>query len=816
MKKLISSIIFLLAIPQLLFGFATTSVPWVATSSSFIIPNKINGVDPYIYIPSAATSSIAHGLVTPCVAYSVGGPCVGGSTGLSTNPFVATYFIATSSVATSTFPLIYSDDIYGSTTQAYNINLVDGFISSLGITAIDFSNRHLRDSSGVDSVNWEGRVLSDAFGGASINYNGRQFIDSSNIQSGDYQGRILSAQNGQPTINWDGMQLINSAGGTRVDWQNNILYDSGGNPTLRWEDGIFTDSSNVNSAQMRGRNLDSDDGNSILAWNNNNISLPRMADGCLQVTSNIATSTGSPCSSGSGGVTSVDMTVPTGLSIAGNPITTAGTLMLTLTPGYNIPLTASTTNWNNFYDTPSTRITAGTGLAWSGNTLNASTTALNYWTLIGSSVYRPTGNVGVATTTSSNALEVAGNGYFSGNIVTTNVIATGTLSVSGKSTLANASSTSLTVSGPLFVTGQTTLATASTTGLTSSGILVVQGQTTLASASSTALTVSGPLFVTGQSTLATASSTGLTVSGLTFLQGTTMTLSTTTSATTTNFSAVTATTTNFTATNATTTKLVSTQATTTTLAITSITNSFLAANGTGQVIATTSPAAGYTGTTTIFTSTGTYTVPAGAQRICADLFGAGASGGQSDSGGGGGGGGGRWTGCFQASLLTSTINVIVGTGGVCSGCVAAQPGGDTSFGQWAIAHGAPNATGGIGMGPGSPTAGGNAITGGATGGNAGNNKGGDAGGFGAGGGGCGTAAGGAQNTRGTSLAGGVGTTGGIGASASSTEPTPAAGGGGTTSGTTGGTGGNPGGGGGCSKSGTGGTGGDGKAFITSS
>lgn len=51
-----------------------------------------------------------------------------------------------------------------------------------------------------------------------------------------------------------------------------------------------------------------------------------------------------------GTVTSVAMTVPTGLSISGSPITGAGTLALSLTAGYNIPLTASTTNWNTAYD----------------------------------------------------------------------------------------------------------------------------------------------------------------------------------------------------------------------------------------------------------------------------------------------------------------------------------------------------------------------------------------------------------------------------------------------------------------------------------
>ena len=53
---------------------------------------------------------------------------------------------------------------------------------------------------------------------------------------------------------------------------------------------------------------------------------------------------------GSGTVTSVALSTPTGLSIAGSPITTTGTLALSLTSGYNIPLNASTTNWNTAYN----------------------------------------------------------------------------------------------------------------------------------------------------------------------------------------------------------------------------------------------------------------------------------------------------------------------------------------------------------------------------------------------------------------------------------------------------------------------------------
>lgn len=50
-----------------------------------------------------------------------------------------------------------------------------------------------------------------------------------------------------------------------------------------------------------------------------------------------------------GTVTSVGMTVPTGLSVSGSPITTSGTLALSFTSGYSIPTTAKQTNWDTAY-----------------------------------------------------------------------------------------------------------------------------------------------------------------------------------------------------------------------------------------------------------------------------------------------------------------------------------------------------------------------------------------------------------------------------------------------------------------------------------
>jgi len=55
----------------------------------------------------------------------------------------------------------------------------------------------------------------------------------------------------------------------------------------------------------------------------------------------------------SGTVTSVAMTVPTGLSVSGTPITTSGTLAVSYASGYSIPTDANQTAWSAKYDKPS-------------------------------------------------------------------------------------------------------------------------------------------------------------------------------------------------------------------------------------------------------------------------------------------------------------------------------------------------------------------------------------------------------------------------------------------------------------------------------
>jgi hypothetical protein len=91
-----------------------------------------------------------------------------------------------------------------------------------------------------------------------------------------------------------------------------------------------------------------------------------------------ATSTLGISGGGSGTVTSVALTTPTGLSISGSPITTSGTLGLTLTAGYVIPLSASTTQWKTAFDDLVSSWTAP--LSFTSGVVSFDFTHANTWT----------------------------------------------------------------------------------------------------------------------------------------------------------------------------------------------------------------------------------------------------------------------------------------------------------------------------------------------------------------------------------------------------------------------------------------------------
>jgi hypothetical protein len=84
-----------------------------------------------------------------------------------------------------------------------------------------------------------------------------------------------------------------------------------------------------------------------------------------------------------GTVTSVAMTVPTGLTVTGSPITSAGTLAVAYGAGYSIPTTAKQTEWDTAYaerqqwDGGATNLVVATGRT----SLGATTVGSNFFTL---------------------------------------------------------------------------------------------------------------------------------------------------------------------------------------------------------------------------------------------------------------------------------------------------------------------------------------------------------------------------------------------------------------------------------------------------
>lgn len=98
----------------------------------------------------------------------------------------------------------------------------------------------------------------------------------------------------------------------------------------------------------------------------------------------------------SAAVAGTDYEVP--LTVSGGLTRTANNIAPT--SGFNIPLTASTTNWAAFYDAPSNRITDGTGLTWSGNTLNCDTASGSVQGCLSSADWTTFNNKGNGTVTS--------------------------------------------------------------------------------------------------------------------------------------------------------------------------------------------------------------------------------------------------------------------------------------------------------------------------------------------------------------------------------------------------------------------------------
>lgn len=105
-----------------------------------------------------------------------------------------------------------------------------------------------------------------------------------------------------------------------------------------------------------------------------------LADGLIftkNTSGQVITLGGSP--SGSGSVTSVAVSVPEGLSVSGSPITSSGTIAISLAAGYSIPTNASQITWNTAYTDR---------MKWDGSSsgLNAANARISLGLVVGSDV----------------------------------------------------------------------------------------------------------------------------------------------------------------------------------------------------------------------------------------------------------------------------------------------------------------------------------------------------------------------------------------------------------------------------------------------
>jgi hypothetical protein len=115
---------------------------------------------------------------------------------------------------------------------------------------------------------------------------------------------------------------------------------------------------------------------------------------------------------GSGTVTSVGISVPAGLTVAGSPVTTAGTIAIGLSAGFSIPATSDQANWNTAY---SERLR---------------------WNITASSTYTASGSISItdqiAYINSANNLTMTlAGGAIDGHILIVKRLGAGTVTISG-------------------------------------------------------------------------------------------------------------------------------------------------------------------------------------------------------------------------------------------------------------------------------------------------------------------------------------------------------------------------------------------------
>lgn len=168
-----------------------------------------------------------------------------------------------------------------------------------------------------------GNVTIEKDNGTVLNYNVSDVVTVQRDGSGNVTGLIADGQ------------VVSSGGGAGItDGDKGDIVVSGAGSTFTIDNEVVSNSKLATAAQstIKGRAAGSGTGTPVDLT-------PAQARTILNVADGATANTGT--------VTNVSMSVPTGLTVAGSPVTTSGSLDVTLTAGYSIPTTTKQTEWDN-------------------------------------------------------------------------------------------------------------------------------------------------------------------------------------------------------------------------------------------------------------------------------------------------------------------------------------------------------------------------------------------------------------------------------------------------------------------------------------
>lgn len=202
----------------------------------------------------------------------------------------------------------------GAITGTTNITMTGAITGTTNITmsgALKIGNLYLTFDSNSNAI----RVSANADGTGTGNFYATGGVSALGQASGGGGGAVALTD------------LVDTAISSPSNGQA-LVYDS---TTGKWKNGTITPGSTTLAA-LTDTSISSPTNGQVLMYDS---TTGKWKNGTVQ--------------SGGGTVTSVAMSVPTGLSVSGSPITASGTLALTFATGYSLPTTAKQSNWDTAY-----------------------------------------------------------------------------------------------------------------------------------------------------------------------------------------------------------------------------------------------------------------------------------------------------------------------------------------------------------------------------------------------------------------------------------------------------------------------------------